>query len=384
MSGSNGGLDAARRWLFLTGNRTAIAGGLLLGILCLTGALVAANVVRLGPGSNLMNSLSGLISGLLTLLTVTLAINQLVLSRVFGSPGGLTSKLDGALQFRRRIEEIAGVASNPSDPGDFLGLVADALVDRAAELETAVKDAEFDRADAFESYATDLTSYAEKLKQARDSDNTSQVLAVALDTEYADQITRTRELRAEHGERLPAGASEQLGALLELLKAVATMRQFFKTVAIQQDLARLSRRLIYTGVVAVLVTLYLWDVHEPVGGAADGPVRVSAVDRDRRDAGDARAAGGVGLAPAPSGDRQHVHRLRRFVRPARVPTQVGSTDARASRRVGRRERDSRTRRPSGTWTRRGNVRRHGARTHQPGVRRRRSGSRGVRLRAAQR
>ena len=266
MSGSNDGMNGVTRWLFITGSRTAIAGGMLLGVLLLTGALVAANVVRLGPGSNLMNSLSGLISGLLTLLTVTLAINQLVLSRVFGSPGGLTSKLDGTLQFRRRIEEIAGVASSPNDPGDFLGLVADALVDRAAELETAVKRAEFDRADAFESYATDLTSYAEKLKRARGSDNTSQVLVVALGTEYADQIDRTRELRAEHGERLPADASEQLGALLELLKAVATMRQFFKTVAIQQDLARLSRRLIYTGVVAVLVTLYLTGMYTSPSG----------------------------------------------------------------------------------------------------------------------
>lgn len=56
------------------------------------------------------------------------------------------------------------------------------------------------------------------------------------------------------GENLP---DEALDDVLELLKAIATMQQFFKTLILQQELAILSRRLRYTGIPAVLVTYFL-------------------------------------------------------------------------------------------------------------------------------
>lgn len=56
---------------------------------------------------------------------------------------------------------------------------------------------------------------------------------------------------------LPDDIDTILDDILTLLESVAAMRQFFKTMAIQQDLARLSQQLIYTGLAAVLTTYYL-------------------------------------------------------------------------------------------------------------------------------
>lgn len=59
---------------------------------------------------------------------------------------------------------------------------------------------------------------------------------------------------------LPDDIDTILDDILTLLESVAVMRQLFKTMAIQQDLARLSQQLIYTGLAAVLTTYYLSQV----------------------------------------------------------------------------------------------------------------------------
>jgi hypothetical protein len=63
-------------------------------------------------------------------------------------------------------------------------------------------------------------------------------------------------LQDEYAPELSEEAQTELEALLELMKSVAVFRQFLKTLAIQQDLARLSRLVAYTGVLA-LATVFV-------------------------------------------------------------------------------------------------------------------------------
>ncbi|SFL23827.1 hypothetical protein SAMN04487950_2983 [Halogranum rubrum] len=254
---NSGILDSLKQWCFLTGSRSALAALVLLGVLCVTAVLVDTGVMYVGSGSALRGLLSsGMFSGLLTLLTVSLSINQLILSRIFGSPSGLTDRLEGNLDFRRNIEEIADVPTSPNDPASFLGMVAGELESRAAELERTVARSNPDLHGEFESSATDLVDYAEHLGAVKEGDDPFELLDLMLGSEYAEHIDTVRELRAKYGEQLSEEACDHLDAILELLKAVSVIRQFFKTLAIQQDLATLSRRLIYTGVVA-LFTAYV-------------------------------------------------------------------------------------------------------------------------------
>ncbi|MFC7166695.1 hypothetical protein [Halospeciosus flavus] len=263
--------NPVKRWVLLTGSRAAIATIVTGGAAVVTGVLVTVGVIYLGPGSTLATELaSGLLSGLLSLVTVALSINQLILSRVFGTPSDLTDRLEGSLDFRRTVEDVADVDTSPNDPGAFLGLVAESLEERTATLEREVADAAVDVDTDVDAFTSDLVAYADHLSDAEGSNSTFDVLFVTLGTEYADYLDTARAIQNAHGDALPAGATVALDDVLELLKAVATVRQFFKTLAIQQDLARLSRRLVYTGLAAVLVTYWFGQVYVP-GASATVP-----------------------------------------------------------------------------------------------------------------
>ncbi|MFC6823771.1 hypothetical protein [Halopelagius fulvigenes] len=248
------------RWLFLTGNRFGVAVTLSLLFITLEALLIEFGLVYVGPGSNLSTALSsGLLSGVLTLLTVVLSINQLILSRLFGSAGSLSDMLEGTLDYRRTVEEIADVDVSPNEPTAFIGLLADTLEHRVGDFRKEVESAavSLNSGDDVKSYESAVTDYADHLRTAEDLNDASKVLVVTLGTDYADHLNTTREFRSKYGEGLSDEADEALDDVLVLLKAVATMRQFFKTLTLQQELAILSRRLIYTGVPAVLVTYFL-------------------------------------------------------------------------------------------------------------------------------
>ena len=252
--------NPATRWLFITGNRLGVAAVLSLLFVALAALLIELGLVYVGPGSNLSTALSsGLLSGLLTLLTVALSINQLILSRLFGSAGSLSDQLEGTLDYRRTVEDVADVAVSPNEPSAFIGLLAETLKRRVDDFRRAVESVAvgLGAEDDAGAYASAVTDYADHLSTADDLDDPSKVLLVTLGTDYANHLDTTREFRSKYGEDLPDEADEALDDVLELLKAVATMRQFFKTLTLQQELAMLSRRLIYTGVPAVLVTYFL-------------------------------------------------------------------------------------------------------------------------------
>jgi hypothetical protein len=247
-----GPIDALRQWLLIDGNRVAIAVGISAAIGAVVYGLVVANYLAVGPGSYLPTLTgSGLTSGLLTLLTVTLSINQLILSRVFGSTDKLSDRLSGVVDFRDRVETIADVAATPSNPAEFLALVGETMVDRVERVRrTADPDPDLrSYLDAIEGYASELSDVRER------SDSTRELLSTLLGPGYANNLVATERVRNEYEGDLPEEASDHLAAIHDLLKAVAVTRQFFKTLAIQQDLARLSRMLVYFGVPG-LVTLF--------------------------------------------------------------------------------------------------------------------------------
>jgi hypothetical protein len=265
------------RWFFLTGHRLGVAAVLSVFFAGLAAMLIELDLIYVGPGSNLSTVLSsGLLSGLLTLLTVVLSINQLILSRLFGSAGNLSEQLEGSLDYRRTVEEIAEAATSPNEPTAFLGLLADTLKRRVEEFRREAENVAIavDSGDDLGAYASAVTDYADDLSTADELGDTFKALVITLGTDYADHLDTTRKLRTKYSEALPDEAADALDDVLELLKAVATMRQFFKTLALQQELALLSRRLIYTGVPAVLVTYFLSSTYT---AASDMPTAIDPV-----------------------------------------------------------------------------------------------------------
>jgi hypothetical protein len=249
--------DRAMHWLVLGGNRIAVTGAIVAAVVALFFALAHLGFLAIGPGGAAASAFaSGFISGTVTLVTIALSINQLILSRVFGSPNELFDQLDGTRELRRRVRERAGEPAVPNDPAEFLGVVAATLAERARRLGSAVEEASDDPENELEEYVAGIASYGENISEQIESQTAIvNVLEVILGTEYAQNLTATEHLRNRYDEQLSEAAVAELDAIEDLLEAIAVTRQFFKTLSLQQDFARLSRVVAYSGLVALVVSV---------------------------------------------------------------------------------------------------------------------------------
>ncbi|GAB7011677.1 hypothetical protein JCM31271_36200 [Halorubrum trueperi] len=69
------------------------------------------------------------------------------------------------------------------------------------------------------------------------------VLGAVLGVEYAQSMIAVRYLRNEYAASIPKGISEGFRIIEEVLESITVLRQFYKTIAIQRNLATLSRLL---------------------------------------------------------------------------------------------------------------------------------------------
>lgn len=242
-------------WVLLEGDRRAVAGCLVVAIVGLMWALISVGVLAVGPNSSVAGVFgSGLTAGVVTLLTIALSINQLVLSRVFGSVNVLADRLEGSRELRQTVESIAEVPSSPNDPADFLSLVARTLSDRAAGL--VANGADWDQPTRLTNALRDVAAYGDSIDAHLDANaEMNDVLGVVLGTEYARNMTAISHLRSEYAASIPEEALADFQALEDLLESIAVIRQFYKTITIQQDLATLSRLLVYSGVTALVAAI---------------------------------------------------------------------------------------------------------------------------------
>lgn len=266
-----GGIDGDRdvlTWILIAGDRRLVAGAFVLGIVLVLLLAVQLGVVAVGPASSIRTLLSsGITSGLLALITVSLSINQLLLSRVFGSPGGLEDRLSGTLDLRERVEEVGDLPVSPNHPVAFLGVHGPLLADRAVTLRSGV-DGD-GRGDEELGEFTDLVeAYGDHLGTFRDSERgTFDALAAILGSEYADLLQESRRIERTRAGGLSSTGRRALEDIETLLRSIAVLRQFFKTASIQQDLARLSQLVAYSGLVALVTTYLLTLVYHSSSGA---------------------------------------------------------------------------------------------------------------------
>ncbi|MBX0296226.1 hypothetical protein [Haloarcula nitratireducens] len=259
VSTTEGFRERALHWFLLGGNRIAVAACLTVAVVVIIGGLLWAGLLTVGPRSQAATVFaSGLTSGVVTLVTISLSINQFILSRVFGTPDTLSERLDGTRSLRGTVEELSGEPASPNDPAEFLSLTATTLSDRASSFEETVADSDREVPDGVRDAMRGLREYGDDIDDHLESEeNIVDVLDVVLGTEYAQNMTAVRHIRNAHAEELPRKLRENLDAVDDLLEAIAVSRQFFKTLSLQQDFARLSRIVVYTGLVALVTSISL-------------------------------------------------------------------------------------------------------------------------------
>lgn len=244
-------------WTLLEGSRLVIAGLITTAFVLAIYLLFVSGVIHIGADSSAPSLFaSGLTAGVITLVTIALSVNQLILSRVFGSPNGLSDRLEGSRSFRDAVEDIADIPSSPNDPAAFLSLIGQTIEERATNVETAIRDSEWSASDETMEDIRELSRYgAEMDEELEEQNNVVGVLDVVLGTNYARNIAAINAIQNRHAETPPDEIKADFDALEDLLESVAIARQFFKTLLLQQDFARLSRYMVYTGLTGLLATV---------------------------------------------------------------------------------------------------------------------------------
>ncbi|MFC4357103.1 hypothetical protein ACFO0N_03960 [Halobium salinum] len=265
---TNGGGLSGRffRWLLVDASRLWVAAYVLGGITLLSLVLAAVGFLTPVPSSPMYFLYSAILGGNLTLITVVISINQLVLSRELGAPGDLRERIEKADAFREDVERITGDAASPVAPADFLLRLHESLAEMAEALSEATRDdgRTDELARKVEELAGDLESDANDVVSTIDSseggDGRSassrvfEVVAATLGTNHAGQLRRIDRLLTSERDALTNRQREHLDALRELLLYIDVARKYFRTVYTEKELSYFSRVMLYVGIPAEVAT----------------------------------------------------------------------------------------------------------------------------------
>ncbi|WP_436925194.1 hypothetical protein [Halosimplex amylolyticum] len=252
---SDGGASRLRHWVFLDGNRLLITGLVCVGIFALTRALVAADLLAVGPRSSVPTAFgSGVTAGVFTLITLTLTVNQLISSQVFGQPDSLRSRYENGAEFHDAVSELTPSGRAPVRASEFVSAIGVALGQRASSLREG-RDVTGEAADDVDGLADRLDDFADEIERVSEDMQPIDVIATVAGSDYVR--LRNETLAVADGADPSEDLATDLDAIEELLGHLSVGRQYFKTLALQQELAKLSREIIYVSVPTLLVAVYV-------------------------------------------------------------------------------------------------------------------------------
>lgn len=278
--------EDATDWLTLYGSRYAVAALVLVVVAAVVVTLVAADVVPPTNADAMLYLFSAFVGGNFTLITVVLSINQLVLSQQLEAPNEIRSEIGATIEYRRDVEDVTGVDVLPVVPRAFLRRLLESTRQHAQALgglvaRTGRPELERDVDDVVEAVTASADRADELLKDGEDDeeDETDRrgaddpsgmgifaVLAVLLSTNYAAQLRDAARIRADYGEQLRESESVALDELTDALRGLDVARQYFRTIYVQEELARLSRILLYVGIPAIVAAALLLPIYRTPGG----------------------------------------------------------------------------------------------------------------------
>ncbi|MEY7850216.1 hypothetical protein AB7C87_13565 [Natrarchaeobius sp. A-rgal3] len=241
--------DNLLHWVYLDGDRRVLTAALLVGVFGASLALIAADLITPAEAGDITAISAALVGGMLPFITVVLAINQLILSEEFGTTGAFFERLEETRDYRRSIENHTGYRPSPAEPSAFLRVLIESKRRTALGLKNVCADGPPELRAAVDDYvATTEPRDIDAIDTLEDATfGTFDVIAVIIHYNDPWQLQEVRQIREIHYHDLPEAAENQLDRLEDLLRDIHVARQYFKTVHMQQELADLSKILLYVG-----------------------------------------------------------------------------------------------------------------------------------------
>ena len=237
---------AIPRWFLLDGNRRVVAGVILLAATVVFGLCLEV----LGPVSisrPAFYALSGLIAGNLALISIVIAIDQLVLSRELVTPGERLETIEEVSAFRDQVAETTGDDVLPITAPKFLDVVLTSTIEEARRIDTDDDRLDERERRRVEDLVDAIVESVETVDTVFEDEDVRPFTALvrALHVDYGKQLQTIGRLRTSGS--LPASIDHRLSVLHDHLVLVDVSRQYFRTLYIQRELPRISRSLLYVG-----------------------------------------------------------------------------------------------------------------------------------------
>jgi hypothetical protein len=212
----------------------------------------------LSDGDTIETLFQTLVGVLITGMTLVVSINQLVLSEEFGSLGRQRERMDKSMAFRKDSEREFRW-TGPPEPERFLSTLINTSVDRAKNLQEAVQGNPDpllrNRVDQLvDRIATSADGITDELEDAPFGEFT--IMQAALSYNYSWKIYLVRRLYWEHQESLSEETRDAVDDLVDILELFGPAEEFFKAHYLQWELVNLSRRILMTGIPALVFSIY--------------------------------------------------------------------------------------------------------------------------------
>ncbi|WP_436344231.1 hypothetical protein [Natronorubrum sp. FCH18a] len=244
--------DRFSRWLLLSGDRIKVATGILftMAVVVLIPLFSQFAIRNLTP---LIYIASALIGGNITLITLVVAINQVILSQELESPGSLRDEIDQSDDYRQAALDQP---APPTDPADFLQQLLQQTRERASSLTEFFPDSSSEPdTHLIDELPEECAQISEELGTG--ADKLSSVIVPLLGIEYATYIHECHQLESAYEEGEHEELLSTLDGLSADLKNLDIARQYFTTAFMKEELAELSRSLLYVGVLAISLPVAL-------------------------------------------------------------------------------------------------------------------------------
>lgn len=248
-----------RRWLLLEGDRWTIIAIVAVGIFLSTVLLGTVDIIGIHESSFVTDLFSSLAAGVISFTGIVISINQLVVSRLFGTPESSREKIEDVRQFRAKIaEQTPDYEVLPTEPSAFMAVVVELLFDAVRQFREATwetGDADFNR--VVEEYTRIITEQSESLNNRLHEGQVPlfKILLAMLNDSYSEYVNIAHGIQARYADSLSEAATRRLANLRELFDVLTISRQYFKVLYLHQVFGRLSRQLVYTGLGSLLTTL---------------------------------------------------------------------------------------------------------------------------------
>ena len=249
-------------WLLLNANRwlvAAVISGSVFLALAIFGQLHPTGTPALfSQGDPIETLFQGLLTSIITGVTLVLTLSQLVLSQEQGPVGDQRERMEGAMAFRKDVEDVIEEPVSPAQPSAFLRSLVKLTKRRAEAVSDAIQNIDNESLnDQVEEFVGNVEENADSVRSNLEGSQFGEfdVVFSALNYNYSWKLYAARRIRAENEDVLTEEARDAFDELIDALELFGPGREHFKTLYFQWALINLSRTMLYASIPALFAAV---------------------------------------------------------------------------------------------------------------------------------